>query len=95
VTTYVDRPLNTEQVALQLETLRGSRNRLEHAVRAAVGTTGMKDVQRMVRFTMCAEALDRVRGSRRAAARLLGVDRRAIQKLIEQMQDSEMSGAGE
>lgn len=92
VASYLDRPVTAEEVAAELKTLSAGTDILAEAVRATVGVRDLKDMQRWVRFTMCAEALQRVRGSRRGAARLLGVDRRAVQKLVEQMQDSEASG---
>lgn len=86
VATYLDPPLSPEHIAFELESLRAT-NRLEEAIRAAVGVQDLKGVQRLVRHIMCTEALGRARGSKRGAARLLGVDRRAVQKLVEQMED--------
>ena len=46
-----------------------------------VGRMGVKDAVRALRVAMHAEALARVRGNRKAAAKLLGVDRRLVQAL--------------
>jgi DNA-binding NarL/FixJ family response regulator len=91
VSMYLDEPFTADLVARELECLDRTSDALKTAIRASVGACDLKEMQRLVRFTMCAEALDRVSGSRRAAARLLGVDRRAVQKLVEQMGDT--SGA--
>ena len=47
-----------------------------------VGAIGLRDAVLLLRGAMLEEALARVNGSRHAAARLLGVDRKAIQRLI-------------
>jgi DNA-binding NtrC family response regulator len=46
-----------------------------------VGRLGVREAQDVVRRTMYLEALARTKGSRKAAARLLGVDRRAVQRI--------------
>ena len=51
--------------------------------RHLVGSIDMVKAQRLLRMAMHGEALKRTRGSRRAAAKLLGVDRRYVQRLAE------------
>jgi DNA-binding NtrC family response regulator len=46
-----------------------------------VGRLGVREAQDVVRRTMYAEALARTNGSRKAAARLLKVDRKAVQRI--------------
>jgi hypothetical protein len=51
-----------------------------------VGRLGLKEAQRALRASMNRAALQRCSGSRRAAAVMLGVDRRYIQKLCSEEQ---------
>jgi hypothetical protein len=52
--------------------------------RELVGRLGMKEAIYHLRGSMNFEALERSRGSRRAAASLLGVDRRYVQRLADE-----------
>jgi|GEM_PF-6839753 len=47
-----------------------------------VGAVGLREAVLLLRGAMLEEALARGNGSRHAAARLLGVNRKAIQRLI-------------
>jgi transcriptional regulator with PAS, ATPase and Fis domain len=47
-----------------------------------VGTIDLKEAQRILRRAMRDEALRRAAGSRRRAAKLLGVDRRYVQRML-------------
>lgn len=49
--------------------------------RELVGRVSLKQATRILRIAMGSEALTRTRGSRRAAAFLLGVDRRYVQRI--------------
>jgi hypothetical protein len=49
--------------------------------RLLIGQLDLKDAQRALRKSMSQEALARCNGSRRAAAALLGIDRRYVQRL--------------
>lgn len=53
---------------------------LQHLSRLLVGQMNLKDAQRALRTSMSQEALARC-GSRRAAAAMLGIDRRYVQRL--------------
>lgn len=53
---------------------------LQHLSRLLVGQMNLKDAQRALRTSMSQEALARC-GSRRAAATMLGIDRRYVQRL--------------
>ena len=55
----------------------------KRVARELVGRLGLKDAIYHLRGTMNFEALERSRGSRRAAANLLGVDRRYVQRLAD------------
>jgi DNA-binding NtrC family response regulator len=50
--------------------------------RALVGRIGLREAQRELRHSMVAHALQLCEGSRKAAARLLGVTRPAIQRVL-------------
>lgn len=58
-----------------------ARRTLSELSRLLVGHMSLKDAQRALRTAMSQEALARCNGSRRAAAALLGVDRRYVQRL--------------
>jgi DNA replication protein DnaC len=55
----------------------------KRVARELVGRLGLKEAIYHLRGTMNFEALERSRGSRRAAANLLGVDRRYVQRLAD------------
>jgi hypothetical protein len=61
-----------------------ARQVLHELSRALVGQMNLKDAQRALRTSMSQEALARCSGSRRAAAALLGVDRRYVQRLADE-----------
>lgn len=52
------------------------------AIRGAVGSVGMRDLEIAVRREMVREALGRSGGNRRAAARMLGVSRQHLQHML-------------
>jgi DNA-binding NtrC family response regulator len=87
VTAFLDLPLVEERVRACLRALGQPTDLLIHAAKVEVGVRDLKQSQRVVRLSMCEEALSRTHGSRRAAARLLGVDRRAVQKIAEDLVD--------
>lgn len=90
VAVYIDEGLTAREMAAQIGDAMDCPDRLVEAARAEVGRRDLKEAQRVVRLTMCAEAIARCGGSRRAAARLLGVDRRAVQKVVKQLEDPDM-----
>lgn len=57
---------------------------LGEVARRNTGHLGVKEAQRAVRLEMFREALVRARGNRHAAARLLGVDRRYVLKMLKE-----------
>src|SRR5690606_8743851 len=64
---------------------------LDRMAAAHLGRYGLKDAQHVVRRSMIAEALGRTNGNRHAAARLLRVDRRAVQLALKELEDIESS----
>jgi ActR/RegA family two-component response regulator len=87
VCAYLDLPLDEERVQRCLHALTKPSDPLIHAAKREVGNRDLKQAQRAVRLSMCEEALERNGGSRRAAARTLGVDRRAVQKIAGELAD--------
>jgi hypothetical protein len=61
-----------------------ARRALYDLSRTLVGLMNLKDAQRALRTSMSQEALARCNGSRRAAAAMLGVDRRYVQRLADE-----------
>jgi len=53
--------------------------------RTLVGRLGLKEAQELLRDEMYAEALARSGGSRRGAARVLGINRRCVQRLAAEL----------
>jgi hypothetical protein len=52
-----------------------------------VGRSGLKDVQHAIRHAMFLSALDRTHGNRHAAARMLRINRRAVQIVAKELAD--------
>jgi DNA-binding NtrC family response regulator len=75
-------PANPDQVRSCLETRVEWPRGLETVVRFLVGRVGLRDAQSLLRRTMLQDALALSRGSRRAAARILGVTRPAVQRML-------------
>jgi hypothetical protein len=70
----------SDEFALKLRMSNEALQVIRHLSRLLVGQMSLKDAQRALRTTMSQEALLRC-GSRRAAAAMLGVDRRYVQRL--------------
>jgi DNA-binding NtrC family response regulator len=80
-------PATPEAVSRCLTTHRTA-DELELTVRSLVGRVGIKDAQDWLRQTMLHQALEAAQGSRRGAARLLGVTRPAIQRMLREEPDA-------
>jgi hypothetical protein len=70
----------SDEFALKLRISDEALKALQHLSRLLVGQMSLKDAQRALRTSMSQEALVRC-GSRRAAAAMLGIDRRYVQRL--------------
>jgi DNA-binding NtrC family response regulator len=79
-------PATPDEVLRCLKTHRTA-DELELSVRSLVGRVGIKDAQDWFRGTMLRQALEASHGSRRGAARLLGVTRPAIQRMLREEAD--------
>ena len=75
-------PTNSERLKACLEDQDPLPFPLEDGIRSLVGRVGMKEVLSWLRSTMLREALTASKGSRRATARMLGVTRPAIQRML-------------
>lgn len=80
-------PATPDEVLLCLKA-HGPSDELERSVRSLVGRVGIKDAQDWLRATMLRQALEASHGSRRGAARLLGVTRPAIQRMLREEADA-------
>jgi DNA-binding NtrC family response regulator len=75
-------PASSQDVARCLDATSWSASELDAELRALVGRLGMREAQARLRRAMLEQALESSNGSRRAAARLLGVTRPAIQRML-------------
>jgi hypothetical protein len=81
---YLDKPLAAADVMGVLAAMGDGVEQCQRMARNLVGRIGLKQAQAALRAMMNVEALARTGGSRRAAAGLLGVDRRYVQRLIDE-----------
>jgi len=78
---FLERGFSAEQLRACLDRT-GRRSLLRCAARAEVGRTSLRCAQQELRQTMLREALAASNGSRRRAAKLLGVTRPAVQRML-------------
>ena len=64
--------------------LQAAEDALLRAARENIGRRGVKEAQKAVRVEMFREAFRREKGNRHAVARLLGVDRRYVLKMLKE-----------
>jgi len=76
------KPFTLEQLQTTVDAARAWVPELEPFVAASVGKRELLDLVAIVRGTMVEEALAKSEGSRRGAARRLGISRQAIQQLL-------------
>lgn len=79
---YLPKPLSEGQIHACLASAKTDLMPIRNLLRAYVGRFGLRDILAYVRRTLVAEALARTGGSRRSAARVLGVTRPAVQKYL-------------
>jgi hypothetical protein len=78
---FLERGFSAEQLRDCLGRV-GKRSLIKCAARAEVGRTSLRSAQQELRQTMLQEALVASKGSRRRAAKLLGVTRPAVQRML-------------
>jgi hypothetical protein len=78
---FLERGFSAEQLRDCLDRT-GKRSLIRSAARAEVGRTSLRSAQQELRQTMLQEALVASNGSRRRAAKLLGVTRPAVQRML-------------
>jgi DNA-binding NtrC family response regulator len=82
---YTHKPLHALALSKLVESLTQSERRCRAIARELVGCLGLKEAQEVLRDEMYGEALARTGGNRRRAARILGVDRRCVQRLADEV----------
>jgi ActR/RegA family two-component response regulator len=82
VARFVAKPFTVESLLRTLDTARRWVPELEPLVAESVGKRELLDVVSTVRGTMVEEALAKAEGSRRGAAKQLGVSRQAVQQIV-------------
>lgn len=80
---YLEKPFTASDLAYALGRVDGRADCGRTACKL-VGRLGLKEAQEHLRHAMNREALRRTGGSKRAAARLLGITRRYVQLMLEQ-----------
>jgi len=79
---YLEPPFADEDIRRCVAEKPDRERRLRGVARCLVGEVSLKDAQQRVRVAMLDEALQACCGSRRSAARLLGVTRPAVQRML-------------
>lgn len=82
---YLLKPLSRSQIAACLSHPKCGLDPVRQLLRPLVGRFGLKDIQAYIRRELVREALARAGGSRRSAARILGVTRPAVQKFLREV----------
>ena len=82
---FLEKPFTPEALEQRITHISTGAPFLARLARAYVGVYGVLEAQRLVRHAMFQEALERTQGNRHAAARLLQVDRRAVQLMAAQL----------
>jgi len=84
---YLSKPLSLERLEAAVERALTSPPDLRPQLRQVVGHAPLHVVEGEIREVMVDEAMARTRGSRRAAARLLGISRQLLQHVLRRRQD--------
>jgi DNA-binding NtrC family response regulator len=85
---YFEKPVRPEEMQQRLASFcNDAPAACRRLARLLVGRVGLKEAQEQLRGSMNFEALERTGGSRRAAAHLLGVDRRYVQRMVQKFAD--------
>jgi two-component system response regulator RegA len=82
VRVYLAKPFSTDELRRALARAASEPADIRPLVRDLVGKRPLREVERDVRATMVAEALDRSAGSRGGAGRLLRVSRQLVQHIL-------------
>jgi two-component system, response regulator RegA len=82
VRAYLKKPLNLAELEAAVQRALSEPPDLAPHVKSAVGRAPIRSVEQSVRATMVQEALARGKGSRRAAARALGISRQLLQHIL-------------
>ena len=81
---YLEKPVTLSVLAEAVLRERDGERLCAHMARLLVGRLSLKDAIQKLRGTMHSEALCRTGGSRRGASVLLGIDRRCVQRMVDE-----------
>lgn len=84
---YLSKPLEATALERCLSVEARPLEALAPSLRAYTGRVGLREAVGFVRESLVTDALHRSQGSRRAAARILGVTRAAVQKFVRERED--------
>jgi len=79
---FLDKPFTLDELCDRIEQARSWVPQLEPLVAESVGKRELLDLVATVRSTMVDQALAKAEGSRRGAAKALGVSRQAVQQIV-------------
>ena len=82
---YLQKPITSEAVLKAAESVMSEPDRFEQMIASYVGHTDLKVIENNVRGTALKEALARSDGSKRSAAKLLGVSRQLMQHMVKKL----------
>lgn len=85
---FLQKPFNTEQLAAAVDATLSAVPDTCTAARLSVGHRNLQDLEGELRTAMIREALSRAKGSRRGAAKLLGVSRQFVQHVLRQLEET-------
>lgn len=91
VRAYLAKPISVESLTREVETALRQPAGLEPLIAACVGNTALRKLQDDVRRVMIDQALALSDGSRSGAARLLCVSRQAVQQVMRERSDRDLS----
>ncbi|MFO0555393.1 MAG: response regulator [Polyangiaceae bacterium] len=87
VRAYVTKPFTLAELERAIAEARAEPPAIAPHLAQTVGLRPLEDVEREVRDTLVDEALSRSNGSRRGAARLLGISRQLLQHILRRRED--------
>lgn len=86
---YLQKPISLEDLTRSVEAALTDRPEVRHIVAAHVGSTPMRELQKIVRLAMVEQALALAHNSRSGAARLLNLTRQAVQQIVRELQSGD------
>jgi two-component system response regulator RegA len=87
VRSYLQKPIDLDTFDRAVQQALTEAPDIALSARGAVGHVGLKEAEETLRRSMVKEALDRSRGNRRGAARLLSISRELLQHVLRKLRD--------